>query len=210
MLSVGNPAFSQKDFADLPKLTSAEKEVKEICRFYRDPIQLIGREATKDKVKQDLPKADIVHFAGHYVVDEQMPLLSGFVLTENNFSQAQKDSVLANYEVIAEKLTKTKLIILSACRTGVEGVYNGEGMFGASRTFLATGVPLVVAANWSVDSDATAELMINFHRYRKVEKTSTVEALRKAQLDMLNIPNGKFHHPYFWAGFVTLGGYAEF
>ena len=210
LLSIGNPTFNQKEFADLPKLGSAKNEAEGICQFYKKPTQLIGKEATKDNVQRDLPKANIVNFAGHYVVDENNPLLSGLVLTENAETHERKDSVLANYEIVSEKLANAKLIVLSACQTGIEGFYNGEGMFGASRTFLATGVPLVVASQWSVDSDATSELMINFHRYRKLEKLSTAAALRKAQLEMLNTPNGKFHHPYFWAGFITLGGSSKF
>ena len=146
LLSIGNPTFSQKDFSDLPKLGSAKKEAEEICSFYKNPNLLIGNEATKDKIQNDLSKANIVHFAGHYVVDESNPLLSGLVLTENAETHERKDSVLANYEIVSEKLANAKLIVLSACQTGVEGFYNGEGMFGASRTFLATGVPLVVAS----------------------------------------------------------------
>ena len=155
-----------------------------------------------------MPEANIIHFAGHYVVDENLPLLSGLILAKNAEKPEKENSVLTNYEIIEKKLPQTKLILLSACQTGVEKFYEGEGSVGASRTFLAMGVPLVIASHWMVDSDATAELMINFHRYRKTNKFSSLEALRRSQLDLLE--NKELRHPSFWAAFTAFGGYAEF
>ena len=78
-----------------------------------------------------------------------------------------------------------------------------------ARPFLARGVPIVVASLWAVDSDATAELMVSFHRYRKREGYTTIEALQRAQLDMLNGPRQFYRQPYYWASFNLIGGYAE-
>ena len=80
--------------------------------------------------------------------------------------------MLTNYELAGDSLRRTKLVVLSACQTGVEGYYNSEGLIGMSRTFLASGVPLVIASQWKVDSDATAKLMKDFHRYRRQENLS--------------------------------------
>jgi CHAT domain-containing protein/cytochrome c-type biogenesis protein CcmH/NrfG len=210
LLSVGNPSFSRKDFAALPDLASSAREAEEIAAFYNEAILLTGKDASKEKFTKNLSGADVIHFAGHYVPNENSPLLSSLILAKNERTREPKDSVLANHEIIGAELSQAKLIVLSACQTGGERFYNGEGMTGAARTFLATGVPLVVASQWQVDSDATAELMIDFHRYRAIEKLSTVEALRRAQLDMMTGENNRFQNPYYWAGFAVLGGYAEF
>jgi CHAT domain-containing protein len=202
LLSIGNPNFDQAKFPDLPNLPSAEKEAKEITKYYQAKTVLIGRDASKQKIRDVLPKAHIIHFAGHYVIDENSPMLSNLILSD--------EDNLANYELIGERLLLAKLIVLSACQTGVERFYKGEGMIGASRTFLAVGVPLVVASQWAVDSEATETIMTNFHRYRKTEKLSSVEALRKSQMDMINNQNETYRQPYYWAAFVTLGGYAKF
>jgi CHAT domain-containing protein len=66
-----------------------------------------------------------------------------------------------------------------------------------------------VSSLWPVESDATAELMIGFHRYRKGEGLSSVEALRRAQLDMLHGARQLYRAPYYWAAFTLTGGYAE-
>ena len=48
--------------------------------------------------------------------------------------------------MLALKLERAPLVVLSACDSGVEHYYNGEGMIGMSRVFIAAGAPVVVAA----------------------------------------------------------------
>lgn len=204
LLSVGNPDFDSTAFENLQSLPSAKKEAQEIAQIYDNSVVFTEKQATKKTIKEAINKAEVVHFAGHYIVDENSPLLSGLVLSGNE----EEDSILANYEIISQRITQPRLIILSACQTGIEKYYNGEGMIGASRIFLAIGVPLVVASQWKVDSEATSDLMINFHRYRKKDNLPTSEALRQAQIKMLR--SKEHQNPYYWAAFMTLGSYAQF
>lgn len=205
LLSIGNPTFNRSAYENaLQPLPSAKEEADEIAKFYENPTVFTENNATKAMVKENLKKADVVHFAGHYVVDEHTPLLSALVLAGNE----KQSSSLANYEIIGESLSNTRLIVLSACQTGIEKYYNGEGMIGASRTFLATGVPLVITSQWSVDSEASEELMINLHRFRKTQQISTAESLRRAQIEMLR--SEKYQQPYYWAAFSAIGGYTKF
>ena len=205
LLSVGNPMLDKQEFSDLQELTAAKNEAKEVASFYEHPTVLLEEDATKQKVQTAISETDVFHFAGHYVVDEQTPLLSGFPLAGTG-----RDNKLTNYELLEGRFQKPKLIVLSACQTGVEDYYKGEGMIGAGRTFLASGIPLVVGSLWQVDSDATAELMKKFHYYRKKKNLSTVPALQQAQLEMLNSPDEKFRSVFNWAGFLVVGGHAQF
>ena len=66
----------------------------------------------------------------------------------------------------------------------------------------------MVASLWPVDSEATSELMILFHRFRTEGHLSTTEALTRAQQEIMT--REKYHHPYYWAGFTAIGGYSEF
>jgi CHAT domain-containing protein len=113
-------------------------------------------------------------------------------------------------ELIGRRLPNVKLVILSACQTSGKDYYNGEGLTGIARAFLELGTPLVVASHWPVESDSTAELMLNFHRYRKELGLTSVAALRKAQLELLNAQNGYFRDPYYWAAYTPFGGYVEY
>ncbi len=213
LLSIGNPDFDKeafKELSSLDDLSDAEREVNDIARLYPHNVPLTGKGASKSAVEKELGGASVIHFAGHYLVNEAQPALSGLVLAKDDQSSELKDSLLANHEIMQGKLLSARLVVLSACQSGVERFYNGEGMAGSSRAFLAMGVPLVVASQWKVDSYATAELMTRFHRYRKLNGSSTVDALRRAQLDMLEMPNALYSDPYYWAAFETIGGYAEF
>jgi CHAT domain-containing protein len=101
--------------------------------------------------------------------------------------------------------------VLSACSTGIEREYQGEGAVGAVRPFLVAGVPTAVASLWPVDSDATAELMIRFHKHRRQSSQPVVQALREAQIEMLQAADKPAQqHPYYWAPFVVIGGLSPY
>lgn len=207
LLAIGDPAFDRQQLPGLQNLPESIKEVRNIAGNYVGPNVLVSGEATKKAFRQAMGNSDVIHFAGHYLVHPEAPLLSELVMAK---SPNAEDNFFTNAELRAEKLPRTRLVILSACQTGVESDYNGEGLVGLSRTFLSLSVPLVVASQWSVDSGATAELMKKLHKYRKGESLSTVKALRKAQLEMVNAADERFRSPYYWASFAAFGGYAEF
>jgi CHAT domain-containing protein len=108
------------------------------------------------------------------------------------------------------KLSHTRLVVLSACQSGIERQYGGEGPTSFARQFIIAGVPEIVASLWPVDSEPAAQLMIAFHRHRKTDGMPTAEALRRAQQDMIEGPDSRYRRPYYWASFAVIGGYAEF
>jgi CHAT domain-containing protein/Tfp pilus assembly protein PilF len=210
VLSVGNPYFDRDKFPTLPDLPAAAKEAQEIAACYSASIPLIEDRATRTEVKKEIPRVDVVHLACHYVVDTKSPLLSKLLLTREPARAAEdSDGVLHVSDIYSMKLLRARLVVLSACQTGIERAYRGEGALSIARPFISAGVPMVVASLWPVDSDSTAELMVNFHKHRKQEALPTVEALRKAQLEML-ASSEQLHQPYWWASFVVIGGYATY
>ncbi|HKS26482.1 MAG TPA: CHAT domain-containing protein [Pyrinomonadaceae bacterium] len=210
VLSIGNPTFNRRAYPDLLPLEAAEREAREVAKLYMPSIQLLGREATKAETLRAIRSAEVVHFAGHYVVDNQSQLLSKMLLADDGAQRnADRSSDLSVFEILERRFDRTKLIVLSGCQTGLDRHYNGEGAVGLSRAFIVAGVPLVVASQWPVDSEATANLMISFHRYRR-SGLDTVEALGKAQIEMLRGSGETYKSPYYWAAFLCVGGYAEF
>lgn len=205
LLSIGNPTFDKHEFPGLDSLPSAEREARSITAFYTSPTLLVGPEATKQRIQQNMATADVIQFSGHYIANEQSYLRSSFAV-----AGSKQDSSWSNYELLEEHLDRPRLLILSACQTGIERYYRGEGMIGAGRAFLALGVPLVVATQWNVDSEVSEGLMVDFHRLRKQKGLPTITALQRAQQAMLNGPNPYQREPYYWAGFFALGGYAQY
>ena len=111
------------------------------------------------------------------------------------------DGLLYFSELYGLRLRHTKLVVLSACQSGLGQYYRGEGMVSLVRPLLAAGVPTVVASLWPVDSQATGELMIEFHKQRKESRLLAADALRRAQLDLAR----SHMHPYYWAPFIVVG-----
>jgi CHAT domain-containing protein len=210
LLAVGNPTFDRAAFPSLPPIPSTRQQVEKIAELYRSPSVRTDASAREEVIKREMEESDVIHLASHYVVYEGDPMNSRLLLAQEPAGRGGSDSsagFLQADEVYGLKLRRAPLVILSACQSGVEHYYSGEGMIGMSRVFIAAGAPVVVASLWPVDVYATDELMIDFHRHRKLERLSASEALRLAQVDMLKDTSKK--HPYYWAGFTTIGGHAD-
>ena len=200
LLSVGNPAFDKEENAGLDALPAAEEEARTIARIYPNAKQFVGADATKNVFLNEMPSAEIIHFAGHYVAAAS-PQFSKLLFSGGD---------LRSFELASARLSNSKLVVLSACQTGIEKFFKGEGAIGIARTFLAIGAPVVVASRWKVDSAATRDLMIAFHRNRKEKNLSSVEALRAAQIEMLRGADENFRQPYFWSAFSVIGASANY
>lgn len=209
LLAVGNPAFDRSSNPELSNLPGAEREVERLAKSYLSRRILVKGEATRKSITEEIARSDVAHFAAHYEIDSRSSLSSRLMLGSEpgDYAHAQP-SGLSSADIYRMKLTRTRLVILSGCKTGIEQQFAGEGAVSFARSFLVAGVPVVVASLWPVDSDATAELMIAFHRFRRVEKLSTTEALMRAQQEMMT--RGNYGSPYYWAGFTVVGGFAEF
>lgn len=211
VLSVGNPDFSRQSFPDLADLPAAAREAEQVAASYKSQ-PLLGPKANEPQVRARMSQADVIHFAAHYVVDPQSPLKSTLLLSRagaRTGAPQEDDGLLQASEIYSMKLRRTRVAVLSACQTGLEKSYQGEGAIGIARSFISAQVPVVVASLWPVDSDVTAPLMIKFHDYRS-RGLSSAEAMRQAQRDLLATADERLHQPYAWAGFVVYGGYASF
>ena len=199
LLSIGNPDFDRDENPNLADLGSAEAEAKSIAGDYQKPIALLGGDATKERFLREFATVNVIHFAGHFLANRHSPGNSKLLFAGGELRAS---------ELGAYKLPLAKLVVLSACETGFERYDKSEGAIGIARTFLALGVPIVVASQWKVDSEPTKDLMIAFHRNRKGNRLSSAASLRQAQLEVLR--NGQTQSPYYWAAFSLFGGYANY
>jgi CHAT domain-containing protein len=177
----------------------------------------------------------VVHIASHFVFqpgdDSQSYLLlagkerdtSGYHMTVADFRDNQQLS-----------FDDTDLLTLSACETGMSGTAgNGREVDGLGTTAQLKGAKAVISSLWEVNDTSTGALMADFYkRWAEGEgKISKVEALREAQLDLLqgritpqsgasgrgfstveNEPGTQvgstgYAHPYYWAPFVLMGNW---
>jgi CHAT domain-containing protein len=134
------------------------------------------------------------------------PLLrSGLALAGANQS-ANTDGILTALEMSGLNLRGTKLVVLSACDTGVGEVKNGEGVYGLRRALVLAGAESQVMSLWAVSDRSTRELIAGYYR-ALMQGAGRGEALRQTQLQMLR--GRADHHPYYWAGFIQTGEWAN-
>jgi CHAT domain-containing protein len=188
-LVMGNPDLG----AELA-LPWAEREARMVGQEEKESTVLVRADATEAQAKKLLGTVGIVHFATHGDLIESDPLSSAVLLVPGG----GEDGRLEVREVFGLDL-HAKLVVLSACETGLGKLSRGDEVVGLQRAFLYAGTPAVVTTLWKVDDKATYDLIRAF--YSRLESAGPVEALRQAQLETM----ATYPHPYQWAAFNLTG-----
>ncbi len=199
-LVIADPAFDREIYPALSRLPGAGTEDL-IARDLGGSRVLRGSAATKTAFLDAAPSFEILHFAGHAVINREFPLLSQLLLASEPGDPAH--GVLYSGELLGRHLPRTRLVVLASCSTGSGPISATEGVESIARPLLAAGVPAVVASLWDVDDAATAAFIRCFYR-RLGESYDVVGALRSAQLDIL----ATGAPPLAWSAFEVIGGSA--
>jgi CHAT domain-containing protein len=201
-LIVADPAIDPALQLDLSSLPAALGEAKAIAALHSPARILSGSKATKSRFLSEAGRYGILHFAGHALRHRDNPLLSALVLAPD--PAAPGASLLYAHELLGRRFDGTRLVVLSACSTGVGTPGKTEGALSLAAPFLAAGVPAVVASLWDVSDVTSAPLMSSFHRHlHQGEDVAT--ALRSAQIEMLTGGSPELAAPRAWAPFELIG-----
>lgn len=112
----------------------------------------------------------------------------------------QEDGILTALEVSQLNLRNTRLVVLSACQTGLGSVQGSEGTFGLKRAFKIAGVQQILVSLWDVPDLETRELMGYFYSNLSTSLYPSV-AFNQAQRTMREkYPT----RPDLWAAFVLI------
>lgn len=197
-LVVTDPELSDEARTLFAPIPSARLETEALRAAFPVGPTLQGSYATSKAVREAVPGAALVHFAGHGYSSGGV---SALVLSSENRSSAPYD-LLRGVEIGDLDWSQCRLVVLSACATAAAeatGANNPESMVRALRR---GGVPEVVASLWAVDSDATNSLFRYF--YEAIAGGATpAAALQDAQRQVRGTP--RWSHPYYWAGFQIYG-----
>jgi CHAT domain-containing protein/Tfp pilus assembly protein PilF len=136
------------------------------------------------------------------------PLLrSGLALAGANLREGREDDgILTALEASGLNLWGTKLVVLSACDTGVGVVRTGEGVNGLRRALVLAGSETQVMSLWPVSDYVTQRLMKGYYTGLK-QGEGRGEALRRVKLEMLRQKG--MEHPFYWASFIQSGKWTE-
>ncbi|TET52663.1 MAG: CHAT domain-containing protein, partial [Anaerolineales bacterium] len=211
----GRRAFGMEKMTWDP-LPGTEQEARNIKRVFPEARLLVGKLASESAVKK-LAAPRLLHLAthgfflpdrgdpaAHRLASIENPLLrSGLALAGANRRQAgDEDGLLTALEAAQLDLWGNRLVVLSACETGLGEASVGEGVYGLRRALVIAGARSLLMSLWRVDDEATRDLMDAFYRRLRSGKGLS-EALRQSQLEM--IENENRAHPFFWAAFILSG-----
>jgi CHAT domain-containing protein len=133
---------------------------------------------------------------------------SGLALSGANehISAGGEDGILTALEMSALDLSGTELAVLSACDTGLGDIVSRGGLTGLRRALAIAGAQSQVISLWSVNDETTRLLMVDYYK-RLIRGEGRAEALRGAQVSMIQASSGKTRHPYYWGAFIESGAW---
>jgi CHAT domain-containing protein/Tfp pilus assembly protein PilF len=213
------------------ELPSFLKEARGIRRWFPQAKILAGKQATEAALRRvnsplflhiathglladtgltPVTPREIDSTRGGGIAEKNVPFVnplsrSMLALAGANLRRGSPDGADDGYFTALEfaglNLWGTKLVVLSACNTGVGEVKNGDGVYGLRRALVLAGSESQVMSLWNVPDDETKELMTNYYEALK-HGVGRSKALQQVQLKMLKEGG---NHPFYWAGFIQSG-----
>lgn len=206
IVAFGNPSFNtdlaqtKSKRSDLwQPLPGSKVEIDTITSYIRNfttgrALQFTEQLATENKLKS-IEKKDIsiLHISTHgfynALTNESGLLFTGANRGVNGDSNDDTDDGILTCEEIENLyFPNLKLVVLSACETGL-GETNIDGVWGLQRAFRIAGAQNMIVSLKKVDDDLTQAFMINFYKNLTSSKSiydSFWEAMDNADEDTRN------------------------
>ncbi|BAZ16875.1 TPR repeat-containing protein [Calothrix sp. NIES-4071] len=179
-------------FAPLPNVKFETEGLEKILGGKR----FIDKEFTLANLQKQIDKNGypIIHLATHGKFGAD---------TESTFLQLYDQRVSLNeFEAVLRRSKKPiDLLTLSACQTAAG---DSRATLGLAGVALRAGVQSTLATLWFVNDADTVPLIQNFYKQIQKPGVNKAEALRTAQLKIINDANG---HPAIWSPFVLVGNW---
>lgn len=142
------------------------------------------------------PQFDVIHLLLH-ANSNRMDRYDNRI----RFGRTEDDQIYG-FELYKEKF-KSKLAVLASCESAAGTAQRGEGTFSLARSFINSGIPEIVAAQFLIPQTTTGPLLSYFYQYLGTG-ASTPAALHLAKIDFLQKVTKERHaYPRFWAGMVV-------
>ncbi len=203
-LFVANPNYPDDLEWEFPDLPGTEVEVDYITKSLEaSSYQVLkGRNATVKNIKRHICDCDLLYFATHGISNQENPLDSSFLVLSDTYWGPSLLTARNIQDIRHECDLKAKLVVLSACQTGL-GRDHAGGIIGLSRAFHIAGANHIVMSLWAINDQETAKLMGFFFDYLKTRSDLLPhEALRYAVLKYKSSVNDD---PNYWASFSIFG-----
>ncbi|MEC4884683.1 MAG: CHAT domain-containing protein [Scytonema sp. PMC 1070.18] len=198
---IGGLSQERQGFIALP---GVDKEINKIQDQVSANILLNNNFTTYNLQKQvESAQYSVVHLATHGQFSSKAE--NTFLLTWDGRINVKDLEQLLKAEGKSTSVrdrTPIELLVLSACQTA-KG--DNRAALGIAGVAVRSGARSTLATLWSVQDLSTAQLMAEFYRLFTQQKTTKAEALRQAQLSLLN--SSQYNHPYYWSPFILVGNW---
>jgi CHAT domain-containing protein len=200
VLVFANPTVQEDRFPTLPSLDAAEADAAAIAPLYRSPALFVGGAATAEKFLELAPSYDLIHFAGHGVINANDPAYSALICA----SSPALSGVLTSRQIARMRFRSTRLVILAACSTMAGRNAAVEGVSSLATSFLVAGVPAVLGTLWDVEDRAASSFVRSVHA-SLARGLSPSDAVRAAQIESIRSGDAQRMNPSRWAAFALIG-----
>jgi CHAT domain-containing protein/tetratricopeptide (TPR) repeat protein len=201
ILAIGNNARSFDREASLPPLVHSEAEATGVRNAFRQGRLLLGDDARRSTLQSELSDANVLHFAGHALFDEERPEQS-FLLVGGD--RAGTSGRLRAWEIAAMRPSKLALVVLSACKTLTPMDSRMGPATGLAFSFFESGASGIVSTMWDVDDAGTSALVARFH-HNVLSGMTPAAALRDAQLEAMRSHDPRVRSARTWAAYTFSG-----
>lgn len=207
------------------KLKMSMGEVTEIAEILTQSdikvTALTGSHGTEESfvgMSGDSPDLLLLSTHGFYYSPENVPswsslngyenpmCLTGLVMSGGNAEYLKREipegvlgGLLTSSDIAGLDLGGTRLVVLSACETGL-GETTNEGVYGLQRAFKKAGAGTLVLSLWPVSDLATKEFMTDFHRELAAKGWDKRKAFENARRHIRE----RYDNPYYWAAFIMI------
>jgi CHAT domain-containing protein len=201
----GGISDAVQGFNDLPGVAD---ELRSVSQNYAVRL-LLNTTFTKSSVLREIAEGRhfIVHIASHGVFGNNAK--DTFLLTyDDKLSLDDLENAIRPHQFQGEPV---ELLILSACETAESNdraAPSDRAALGLAGVALKSGARSALATLWEVNDKATSKLIEHFYAALKRHPAlSKAQALRQAQIELLQDEDKQFHHPASWAPYLIIGNW---
>ncbi|NEQ50415.1 MAG: CHAT domain-containing protein [Leptolyngbya sp. SIO3F4] len=187
-----------------PSLPNVAPEIAEVEAKLSVQRTLLNQDFTSDTFAKAIRTANapVIHLATHGQFSSNFD--ETFILTWNDrLSVHQLRDLLLTTGLDQTTSNVVELLVLSACETAIG---DQQAALGLAGTAVRSGARSTLGSLWQVSDEATALLISRFYDELTSGEVTKAEALRRAQLSILEIPRFR-QHPFFWAPYVLVGNW---
>ncbi|MGB3493524.1 MAG: CHAT domain-containing protein, partial [Elainellaceae cyanobacterium] len=198
---LGGLSEALEEFPEFQALPGVEEELANLEQLVPGSRRLLNDEFTDEALREAINNVPfpVVHLATHGQFssnqDDTFILVWKESLDINEINQLLLDTELGRRQPI-------ELLVLSACETAGG---DDRAVLGLAGMAVRAGARSTVATLWQFQDEVAPLMMNRFYQELQTGTVTKAEALRQAQLSILENPN--YSDPFYWSLIVLVGNW---